>query len=188
MSTINLNEKVVLITGANRGIGLALVQKSLEKGASKVYATYRSEANRATLAALGERVVPIHLDLSDPATIEQLPKSVTSLDVLINNAGIFSGADLLGDTEAQLRNDLETNLFGTLSVTKALLSFLKKDSPTAVANLSSIAGLAAMPGFGGYSVSKAAVHSMTQSLRGKLKPDGHFSSRGVSWSCRNPND
>ncbi|MEM9340992.1 MAG: SDR family NAD(P)-dependent oxidoreductase [Bacteroidota bacterium] len=172
MSTINLNEKSVLITGANRGIGLALVHKSLEKGASKVYATYRSESNRSALEGLGDRVVPIHLDLSDPKTIEALPKSVPALDVLINNAGIFSAADLLGDTEEQLRNDVETNLFGTLSVTKALLLSLKKAGSAAIANLSSIAGLAAMPGFGGYSVSKAAVHSMTQSMRGKLKPEG----------------
>lgn len=172
MSHFNLNGKTVLITGANRGIGLALVEKALEKGASKVYATYRSEANRTALAELDDRVTPVHLDLSDQMTIEQLPQAVPELDVLINNAGIFSGADLLADTEDQLRNDVETNFFGTLSVTKALLSSLKKNSPSAIANLSSVAGLAAMPSFGGYSVSKAAVHSMTQSFRGKLKSEG----------------
>lgn len=172
MSNLILNGKTVLITGANRGIGLALVEKTLEKGASKVYATYRSEANREALAELDERVIPVHLDLSNQATIKQLSQSVPELDVLINNAGVFSGADLLGDTEKQLRNDVETNFFGTLSVTKALLASLKKSSHSAIVNLSSVAGLAAMPSFGGYSVSKAAVHSMTQSLRGKLKSEG----------------
>ena len=172
MSNFNINGKSVLITGANRGIGLALVEKALEKGAAKIYATYRSEANRAAPADVDERVIPVHLDLADKKTIEQLSEAVPELDVLINNAGIFSAADLLGDTEEQLRNDLETNFFGALSVTKALLSSLRKNDASAIANLSSVTGLASMPSFGGYSVSKAAVHSMTQSLRGKLKSEG----------------
>jgi len=168
----NLNGKTVLVTGANRGIGLAIVEKSLEMGAAIVYATYRSENNRSALEALGERVVHVHLDFADPASIEALTQSVPSLDILINNAGVFSGTDLLEDTEDQLRNDLETNLFGTLAVTKALLPALRNGNSTAIANLSSVAGLAPMPSFGGYSISKAAVHSMTLSLRGKLKPEG----------------
>ncbi|MEO1050388.1 MAG: SDR family oxidoreductase [Bacteroidota bacterium] len=171
MSNINIKDKIILITGANRGLGLALVEKSLEKGAAKVYATYRSEHNRSTLEELGEKVIPIHLDLEDPATIEQLSQLVPSLDVLINNAGIFTAANLLDDTEEQLRNDFETNFFGTLAVTKELIPTLKNGGSSAIANLSSIAGLASMPSFGGYSASKAAVHSMTQSLRGKLKAD-----------------
>ncbi|MEM6892207.1 MAG: SDR family oxidoreductase [Bacteroidota bacterium] len=172
MNTKNLKEKSVLITGANRGIGFALVEKALEKGASKVYATYRSKGNRSALEQFGERVVPIHLDLADASTIAALSNSVPDLDVLINNAGLFTGTNLLEDTEEQLRNDLETNLFGTLAVTKALLPTLRKQGSAAIINLSSIAGLASMPSFGGYSVSKAGVHSLTQSLRGKLKDDG----------------
>jgi short-subunit dehydrogenase len=120
---------------------------------------------------LGEKVVPAHLDLSDRETIEKLSEMVPSLDILINNAGIFGATDMLGDNEKQLRNDLETNLFGTLSVTKALLPDLKKANAAAIANVSSIAGLAAMPGIGGYSASKAADHSVTQSLRGSLKSE-----------------
>ena len=158
--------------GTNRGIGLALVEKSLEKGAAKVYATYRSESNRSTLDELGERVVPVHLNLGDQSTIAGLSQSVPSLGVLINNAGIFSGADLLDNTEEQLRNDFETDFFGTLAVTKALLPALKKEDSAAIANVSSIAGLAAMPSFGGYSASKAALHSLTQSIRGRLKAEG----------------
>ena len=169
---MKIAESIILVTGANRGIGLALVEMSLEKGAAKVYATYRSEDNRSALDALGERVVPLHLDLGDRTTIARLSGSVPSLNILINNAGIFTGVDLLENTEEQLRDDLETNLFGTLAVTKAMLLKLKNENTAAIVNVSSIAGLAAMPSFGGYSASKAALHSMTQSIRGKLKDDG----------------
>ena len=94
-----------------------------------------------------------------------------SLNILINNAGILSALSLLEDTEEQLRNDIETNFFGTLAVTKALLPALKKESSAAIVNVASIASLAAMPSLGGYSASKAAVHSMTQSIRSELKAD-----------------
>lgn len=169
---MRISDSTVLVTGANRGLGLALVEKAMEKGAAKVYATYRSESNRSTFDEFGERVVPVHLDLGDQATIARLSQSVPSLNILINNAGIFGGADVLEDTERQLRDDIETNLFGTLAVTKALLPALSKESSAAIANVLSIAGLAAMPSFGGYSASKAALHSVTQSIRGKLKADG----------------
>ena len=175
---MNILDSTILVTGANRGIGLALVEKSLEKGAAKVYATYRSANNRSMLNEFGERVVPIHLDLGDPATIAQLIHSVPSLNILINNAGILSGLSLLEDTQEQLRNDIETNLFGTLALTKALLPVLKQESSAAIVNVASIASLAAMPSLGGYSVSKAAVHSMTQSIRGELKAD-NISVHGV---------
>ncbi|MEM6611410.1 MAG: SDR family oxidoreductase [Cyanobacteria bacterium P01_C01_bin.72] len=169
---MKISNSTILVTGANRGIGLALVEKLLEKGAAKVYATYRSENNRSALNEFDERVIPIRLDLADEATIEQLVQSVPSLNVLINNAGILSAANLLENTEEQLRNDFETNFFGTLAVTKALLPVLKKESSAAIVNIASIASLAAMPNLGGYSASKAAVHSMTQSIRGSLKADG----------------
>jgi len=169
---MKISNRTVLVTGANRGIGLALVETSLEMGAAKVYATYRSENNRTVLKELGDRVVPVHLDLNDPASIIRLAQAVPVLNVLINNAGLFTGGNLLDDTEEQTRNDLETNFFGPLAVTKAVLPALKAASPAAIANVSSISALAAMPSFGGYSASKAALHSMTQSLRAKLKADG----------------
>jgi len=169
---MKISDSIVLVTGANRGIGLALVEKLLEKGAAKIYATYRSESNRSALEKLAEQVVPLHLDLGDPTTIARLPDSLPALSILINNAGIFSGADVLENTEEQLRADLETNVFGTLAVTKAMLPKLQNENSAAIVNVSSIAALAAMPSFGGYSASKAALHSMTQSIRGKLKDEG----------------
>ena len=169
---MKISGSTALVTGANRGIGFALVEKLLEKDAEKVYATYRSAENRAALETLGDRVVPLHLDFSDSSTTKALAESVSNLDILINNAGIFTGTNLLDSTEQDIRNDLETNLFGTLAVTKALLPAIRQGRSAAIANVASIAALGAMPGFGGYSISKAAVHSMTQSLRGKLKAGG----------------
>lgn len=166
---MNILDSKILITGANRGIGLSLVDKALAQGAAKIYATYRSQSNLSVLEAYDERVVPIYLDLGDKSTMTKLPELVPSLNILINNAGIFTAESLLEDTGIQLRNDLETNFFGTLAVTKALLPILEREQAAAIINISSIAGLAAMPSFGGYSVSKAAIHSMTQSIRGKLK-------------------
>jgi len=169
---MKIPEATILITGANRGIGRALVDKALERGAAKVYATYRSDANRADLEGIDPRVVPVQLDLSDKASIERLGQAVPAINVLINNAGIFTGTDLLADTEDQARADIETNFFGTLAVTKALLPALRAGGSAAIVNVSSIAGLASMPGFGGYSAAKAALHSLTQSLRGRLKGEG----------------
>ena len=169
---MKISNSTILVTGANRGIGLALVEKSLKKGAAQVYATYRSTNNHSTLDEFGERVIPVQLDLGDPVTIAQLAQSVPSLNILINNAGILSALSLLENTEEKLRNDFETNLFGTLAVIKTLLPALKKESSAAIVNVASIASLAAMPSLGGYSASKAALHSMTQSIRGELKADG----------------
>lgn len=169
---MKIANSTALVTGANRGLGLALVEKLLERGASKVHATYRSEDNRSLLGEYGERVVPVHLDLGDSSTLERLSGQVPLLNILFNNAGTFTGTDVLEDTEEQLRSDLETNIFGTLGVTKALLPALKSQDSAAIVNVASVAALAAMPSFGGYSISKAGVHSMTQSIRAKLKDDG----------------
>ncbi|MEM1369113.1 MAG: SDR family oxidoreductase [Cyanobacteria bacterium P01_H01_bin.15] len=169
---VRIVDSTILITGANRGIGRALVEKSLEKGAAKVYATYRLEKNRSQFDEFGEQVVPVHLDLGNPALISQLSQSVPSLNILINNAGILSALSLLEDTEEELRQDFGINFFGTLAVTKLLLPVLKKENAAAIVNVASIASLAAMPSLGGYSASKAALHSMTQSIRSELKADG----------------
>lgn len=169
---MKIANSTVMITGANRGIGFALVDKALEMGAAKIYATYRAPENRTVLEALGDRVAPVHLDLADNATISGLAQAAPDVNILINNAGLFTGGNLVRDGEEQTRNDFETNFFGTLAVTKAVLPALKAAGGAAIANVSSISGLGAMPSFGGYSASKAALHSLTQSLRAGLAGDG----------------
>ena len=152
--------KRVLVTGANRGLGRALVEEALERGAKRVYA-----ASRQPMVVPDERVTPLRLDVTDPAQIREAVDEVESLDVLINNAGV-SVPDDLSDRSA-FEQHLAVNLYGTLDVTRAFLPALKR-SRGAVVNVVSLGAVAAVPVLPAYSVSKAASLSLTQSLRALL--------------------
>jgi NAD(P)-dependent dehydrogenase (short-subunit alcohol dehydrogenase family) len=155
-----------LVTGANRGLGQALVEESLRRGVERVYA-----GTRQPNVVGDERVTPVILDVTDPAQIQAAVDSVGSLDILINNAGV-SVPDDLSDREAFERH-LAVNLYGTLDVTQAFLPLLTR-SRGAVVNIVSLGAVAAVPVLPAYSVSKAASLSFTQSLRALL------TGRGVS--------
>jgi NAD(P)-dependent dehydrogenase (short-subunit alcohol dehydrogenase family) len=161
-----LTDKTVLVTGANRGLGRALVDEALRRGARRVYA-----ASRQPMVAADERVTPLTLDVTDAAQIQEAVDSVESLDILINNAGV-SVPDDLSDRSA-LEQHLAVNLYGTLDVTQAFLPSLTR-SHGVVVNVVSLGALAAVPVLPAYSVSKAASLSVTQSLRALL------AGRGVS--------
>ena len=156
--------KSVLITGANRGLGQAFVEELLRRGAERVYA-----GTRQPTVAGDERVTPVILDVTDPAQIQSAADSVDSLDVLINNAGV-SVPDDLSDRSAFERH-LAVNLYGTLDVTQAFLPLLTR-SRGAVINIVSLGAVAAVPVLPAYSVSKAAMLSLTQSLRALLTSRG----------------
>jgi NAD(P)-dependent dehydrogenase (short-subunit alcohol dehydrogenase family) len=156
--------KSVLVTGANRGLGQALVEEALRRGAERVYAGTRQPA-----AAEDARVTPLILDVTDPAQIQAAVDSVDSLDILINNAGV-SVPDDLTDRSAFERH-LAVNLYGTLDVTRAFLPLLER-SHGAVVNIVSLGAVAAVPVLPAYSVSKAASLSLTQSLRALLTGRG----------------
>src|SRR5947209_15163741 len=158
MSTIE--GKAVLVTGANRGLGRALVDEALRRGAKRVDA-----ASRQPMVVQDERVTPLILDVTDPAQIQQAVDRVESLDILINNAGV-SVADDLSDRSA-FDQHLAVNLYGTLDVTRAFLPSLTR-SRGAVVNIVSLGAVAAVPVLPAYSVSKAASLSLTQSLRALL--------------------
>jgi NAD(P)-dependent dehydrogenase (short-subunit alcohol dehydrogenase family) len=166
MSTraVTFEGKDVLVTGANRGLGRALVDDALRRGARRVYA-----AARHPLANADERVVPLVLDVTNPDQIAQAVNRIDSLDILINNAGV-SVPDDLGDRSAFERH-LAVNLYGTLDVTQAFLPALTR-SQGAVVNVVSIGALAAVPVLPAYSASKAAALSLTQSLRALLAGQG----------------
>jgi NAD(P)-dependent dehydrogenase (short-subunit alcohol dehydrogenase family) len=158
--------KSVLVTGANRGLGQALVEELLRRGAERVYA-----GTRQPTAVRDERVTNVTLDVTDPAQIQAAVDGVESLDILINNAGV-SVPDDLTDRSAFERH-LAVNLYGTLDVTQAFLPLLTR-SHGAVINIVSLGAVAAVPVLPAYSVSKAASLSLTQSLRALL------TARGVS--------
>src|SRR4030088_3710265 len=162
---MTIEGKTVLVTGANRGIGQALVAEALRRGASRVYAGTRQWCTPAD-----ERVTPVTLDVTNPAQIQAAVEEVDSLDLLINNAGISLNVDL---DRAVLEQHLAVNLFGTYDVTQAFLPLLT-DSQGAIVNVLSLAGVAAVPFQPDYSISKSAALSLSQSLRALL------AGRGVS--------
>jgi NAD(P)-dependent dehydrogenase (short-subunit alcohol dehydrogenase family) len=161
---MTITNKAVLVTGANRGIGKALVEEALRRGAKRVYA-----GTRQPLSHLDGRVTPLNLDVTSATQIQEAVERVESLDVLINNAGIALYDDLSG-FEA-IERHLAVNLFGMFNVTRAFLPLLKRSHGAIVNNLSMVA-LAAVPVIPAYSISKAAAFNMTQSLRALLAGQG----------------
>jgi NAD(P)-dependent dehydrogenase (short-subunit alcohol dehydrogenase family) len=158
--------KALLVTGANRGLGQALVEEALSRNAVRVYA-----GTRQPLVHLDQRVTPLALDITDPAQVHRAAEKVGSLDILINNAGIAL-PDELSD-RAALERHLAVNLFGTWDVTNAFLPLLMRTGG-AVVSVVSLAAIAAVPVLPAYSISKSAVLSLSQSLRAV------FAARGVS--------
>jgi len=161
---MNIAQKTVLITGANRGIGRALVEEALRREVKRVYA-----AARGPLQHPDKRVTPLTLDVTSATQIQRAVNEVDTLDVLINNAGIAIYDDL---TKLEvIEQHLAVNLFGPLKVTHAFLPLLKRAKGAIVNNLS-LAGLAPLPVIPAYSISKAAAFNMTQSLRALLAGQG----------------
>ena len=156
--------KTVLVTGANRGIGQALVTEALTRGAKRVYA-----GTRQPLAHPDGRVTPLTLDVTDAAQIQAAADQVESLDVLINNAGIALFDDL--SDRAVLEQHLAVNLFGPYGVIQAFLPLLTRSRGAIVNNVSTMA-VAPLPLTPAYAISKAAAFNLTQSLRALLAGRG----------------
>jgi NAD(P)-dependent dehydrogenase (short-subunit alcohol dehydrogenase family) len=148
---MNIANKTVLITGANRGTGRALVNEALERGAKRVYA-----GARGVLQNGDGRVTPLTLDVTSAAQIKRATDEIDALDVLINNAGLAVSDDL-SNPEA-IEQHLAVNLLGPLNVTRAFLPLLRRSKGAVVNNLS-VAALAPLPIIPAYSISKAAGRS-----------------------------
>ena len=161
---MTIADRAVLVTGANRGIGQALVEEALSRGAKRVYA-----GTRQPLAHPDGRVTPLTLDVTNAAQIQGAVERVESLDILINNAGLALYDDL--SDRAALERHLTVNLFGTYGVTQAFLPLLTS-SRGSIVNVLSVTALAALPLIPAYSISKAAAFSLTQSLRALLAGRG----------------
>ncbi len=161
---MTIAHKAVLITGANRGIGQALVEEALRRGAQRVYA-----GTRQPLAHPDGRVTSLTLDVTDAAQIRAAVECVGSLDILINNAGLALYDDL--SDRATIERHLAVNLFGPYGVTQAFLPLLTRSRGAIVNNVSMMA-LAPLPLTPAYAISKAAAFNLTQSLRALLAGRG----------------
>jgi NAD(P)-dependent dehydrogenase (short-subunit alcohol dehydrogenase family) len=178
VSGIQLAGRVALVTGANRGIGRAIVEGLLARGARRVYAAARKPEALAQLVAAGEgRVVPLRLDITNAAEVRQAVAQAGDVDLLINNAGVVSHA-FAGFEDATwldaARQEFETNVVGTLRVSQAFAPVLARHGGGAIANLISVVGLVSFPSLLSYSSSKAALHSITQTTRQLLRGQGTF--------------
>jgi NAD(P)-dependent dehydrogenase (short-subunit alcohol dehydrogenase family) len=169
---MKIKDSVVVVTGANRGLGAALVQAAVERGARRVYAGARDPKRLEDLARRSpDKVVPLALDITNAASLAEAARLAADATIVINNAGVLASYNVLTSSDDQIAQDFATNFFGTLASTKAFLPALERAGAkggAALVNVLSVVSLANMPALGAYSASKAAAFSITQALRGDL--------------------
>ncbi|WP_198396626.1 SDR family oxidoreductase [Brevibacterium antiquum] len=161
---MHLNSSTALVTGAGRGIGRAFVDELLARGATKVYATARDDSS----VIRGPRVVPMALDITDTEAVDHAASIAGDVDVLINNAGLSTLAPLATGAPEDIRREMEINYFGTLAMVRAFAPILAGNGGGSILNVSSVMSWLGMEHSGSYGASKAAVWSMTNSLRIEL--------------------
>ena len=169
-----IDGKVAFVTGANRGIGRVFVEELLASGVAKVYASARKVETLDDLVAESQgRVVAVGLDVTNSNAITAVAAQYKDVSILINNAGVamFEGIISAKD-DTGVRTEMETNFFGVFNMTRSFSSALAENGGGVVVNMSSIAGHVNFPVLGTYSASKAAVHSLTQSVRAELAAQG----------------
>lgn len=164
---MEVKNKIALVTGANRGIGKAIVDALLEAGIAKVYAGAR---DTSSVDVSDDRVVPIKLDVTNDADITAAAKEASDVDILVNNAGVLvPGNFSSGNLIESLDQNMIVNVYGVAKVTSVFLPKLQEKNEASLVILSSVVGLAPMTAGVTYSMSKAAVHSMIAGLRAELK-------------------
>lgn len=176
MPKISVENLVVFVTGANRknGIGRALVEEAIKRGAKKVYATSRNVSQLEDLVAQFQgKVAAVELDVTDLEQIARASREAGDTQILINNAGVagFSGC-CRNYNERTARQEMEVNYFGPLQLIRAFSENLIKNKRGAIVNVISVGGLSPFPPAATYSASKAALHSLTQSVRVEMMPHG----------------
>ena len=175
---MRLDEKTVLITGSNRGIGSAIVTALLGRDVTKIYAAARNPANLPNFG--DDRVVPLKLDITDPDQVRRAAESAVDVDLLINNAGVAAFTSLLDGPLELLQRDMGTNYFGTLDMVRSFVPVLETKPDAAIVNVVTIAAFVNFPMVGGYSASKSALFSLSQGIRIEL------ATRGISVHTVNP--
>jgi NAD(P)-dependent dehydrogenase (short-subunit alcohol dehydrogenase family) len=169
---MQIRGSIALVSGANRGIGRALVEALLDQGARRVYATARDLATLDGVVALDRaRVRPLKLDVTNPGDARAAAGAAGDVNLLINNAGVATAAGAADTSIDMIRETMETNFFGLVNVTNAFLPTLREHHG-AIVNILTIVALASSPILAAYNASKAAGWSLTQSLRADLARDG----------------
>ncbi|WP_182869314.1 SDR family oxidoreductase [Stieleria mannarensis] len=168
--SIDVQNQTVLITGANRGIGKAILETAIAQGAKKVYAAVRDPDSVAGLVAEhGDKIVPVTVDLQAPETIHDAAAVATDVNIVINNAGILRTNDVLSpEVFADYEAEHQTNVLGWLHVAQAFAPVLKANGGGALVQLNSVVSIKSFSDFASYSASKAASYSLTQALRDRL--------------------
>lgn len=164
---MQLENAVVLVTGANRGIGAAFVAQLKARGAAKIYA-----ASRTASGSDVDGVESIQLDITNPAEVRAAAEAAGDVQVLINNAGISTGTSLISGDVADIRREMDTNFFGPLLMTQAFAPILKANGGGAILNVVSALSWFTVPGAGAYAASKAAAWSLTDNARLDLANQG----------------
>ena len=166
---MDISTQVPLVTGANRGIGRQFVLELLERGVSKVYATAR---RTETLDFDDARVVPLRLDLLDSDSIEAAAASAGDVTLLVNNAGIATGAPLVTGDLVEARREMDTHFWGTLGVIREFAPVLAAHDGGAIVNILSALSWFSTPTSAAYSAAKAAEWNMTNGVRLELAAQG----------------
>ena len=169
-----IKERICLVTGANRGIGLAIVESLLRHGAAKIYTGVRTlERADRLVSRYGEKVLPLIIDYNDPATIEAAAETALDAQVVISNAGILKQAQVFDQNAIDIfKEELEINVYGLIRMARAFAPVLKANGGGAFVQINSIASLANFDEFSTYCASKAAAYSFTQALRAPFAAQG----------------
>jgi NAD(P)-dependent dehydrogenase (short-subunit alcohol dehydrogenase family) len=164
---LNIKGAVVLVTGANRGIGAEFVEQLKKRGAARIYAAARDAG-----AINADGVFPLELDITSPGQIEAAAITASDVQVLINNAGISTGTSLVTGDEATIRREMDTNFYGPLFMTRAFAPILASNGGGAILNVISALSWFTAPAAGAYAASKAAAWVLTDSTRLELVTQG----------------
>ena len=170
----SVKDRVVLVTGANRGIGRSIVEQFFKAGARKIYAAARKPESLSQLSEIyGDQLVPLQIDLHRPETIIEAAKAAGDVAIVVNNAGMLNIANPLAtNAVVAMQDEMEVNVYGLMRMAQAFAPILKANGGGVLVQLNSVASIKNFADFATYSASKAAAYSITQGLRDMLKEQG----------------